>query len=214
MSTVGRQPDGSWVLNADIIVAPDGESIEAEDCPYIWVGYLHEGPSLAKPSEAVPVCLPLSSQSLHPLVDALRSILGHTFFPWHASVGSMHHGIALPSHTGQVSQLSSCNCFWEFWNGKNHSPSMWASLGRIIPQQVFLAGEQKRSTSNSAVILLFQLELMIRHFRRTSTLSALIYSMEQKVAALQEERRSLARLQLLLLIFQPPQRKGRYIFNT
>ena len=144
VSTVGRQPDGSWVLNADIIVAPDGESIEAKDCPYISVGHLHEGPSLAKPSEAVPVCLPLSSQSLHPLVDALRSILGHKFVPGMLVLGACTMALHYQVILGKYLNCPVAIAFGNSGTGKTTALRCGLALVGSYPNRFFSRGTKEK----------------------------------------------------------------------
>lgn len=81
VSRVGRQENGSWVLNEEVIVGVSGQQVSLDTSPYTWIGHLLEGPGVAKPGDAIPVEVSLSSQRLEPLVQALRSILKHNFFP-------------------------------------------------------------------------------------------------------------------------------------
>ena len=102
VSKVGLQNNGSWVLNDQVIIAPDGRAVSTEDSPYIWLGHLLEGPGLAKPSEAIPVHLPLGTHHLSELVHALRPILAHNFFPGMLLLGactmSLHYGVILEKY--------------------------------------------------------------------------------------------------------------------
>ena len=81
ISKVGLQDNGSWALSEKVIIGNDGEPIPPEDSPYIWIGHLLDGPGVAKPSDAIPLSLPLNKKQLQPLIVALKSILAHNFFP-------------------------------------------------------------------------------------------------------------------------------------
>jgi len=122
VSRVGRQENGSWVLNEEVLVGVSGQQVGLDTSPYIWIGHLLEGPGVAKPGDAIPVEVPLNSQRLEPLVQALRSILKHNFFPGMLVLGacamSLHYEAILskflncpvavafgPSGTGKTTAL-------------------------------------------------------------------------------------------------------------
>ena len=79
-SRVGRQENGSWVLNKEVIVGVSGQQVSLDTSPYIWIGHLVEGPGIAKSGDAIAIEEAVNGCP-EPLVQALRSILKHNFFP-------------------------------------------------------------------------------------------------------------------------------------
>ena len=78
---VGRQEDGLWVLNENIIVSASGVIVK-EDSPYTWIGHLTARPGIAKPSDAINIPSPLDNKAvIRPLINALQSVLQHNFLP-------------------------------------------------------------------------------------------------------------------------------------
>lgn len=83
VNTVGPQDsDGHvWVLNADAHISEDGNPITTEESNYIWIGHLYSGPGVADHSSACKIHLPLSIQTLTPLLENLKLTMKHNFFP-------------------------------------------------------------------------------------------------------------------------------------
>lgn len=83
VSVVGPQdPDcNMWVLSADVHISGNGNEISKEESDYIWIGHLYSGPGVADNSSACKIQLPLSIKGLKSLLENLKVIMKHNFFP-------------------------------------------------------------------------------------------------------------------------------------
>ena len=81
VACVGLQPGGNvWVLGKDVYVsALTGNLMTADECDFQWIGHLFRGPSVATNSTALPIQLPLTTEHILPLVDAMKKIMKHNF---------------------------------------------------------------------------------------------------------------------------------------
>lgn len=84
----GQQEDGTWVLGPKVYIDSKGELIEANQSKYIWVGDMYEGPHIAPHHTACPVKLPLTTSPLHSLLEHLKSMMKHNFYPSVMVLGS------------------------------------------------------------------------------------------------------------------------------
>lgn len=144
VSMVGRQANGSWVLNEKLIVGPDGEEVSVEESPYIWIGHLLEGPGLARPADAIPIELPLNKDQLKPLVQALQSLLKHNFFPGllllGASIMSMHYEVILARYLNCPVAIA----FGESGTGKTTALRCGLSIVGAYPNRLFSRGTKEK----------------------------------------------------------------------
>ena len=88
VQTVGKQGDNTWVLGPDSYISSTGNSMSTADSSYIWVGNLYSGLGIPANSQSCDIHLPLSTNPLKPLLEALHSRLGHNFFPALLLMGS------------------------------------------------------------------------------------------------------------------------------
>ena len=94
---VGPQEDGTWVLGPDIYINPEGEIIDPSQSQYMWISHLFDGPGIASQREACPIKQPLTTESLHALVQHLAATMEHNFVPSLMVLGSC--AMALHYHT-------------------------------------------------------------------------------------------------------------------
>ena len=90
VAVVGLQPGGDvWVLGKNICIhAHTGDLINPSECDYQWIGHLFKGPGVAPDSTALLVQLPLTSDHIMPLSDAMRGIMKHNFLQGLLSLGA------------------------------------------------------------------------------------------------------------------------------
>lgn len=154
VSMVGRQANGSWVLNNNLIVGPDGKEVSIDESPYIWISHLLEGPGLAKPADAINIELPLCTEPLKPLTQALRSILQHNFFPGLLVVGacimSTHYSVIM----GRYLNCPVAIAFGESGTGKTTALRCGLSVVGAYPNRFFSRGTKEKYLelcSNSSI---------------------------------------------------------------
>lgn len=144
VSRVGRQEDGSWVLNESLIVDADGTTVEKEDSPYTWVGHLTSGPGIAKPTDAIEVTLPLDSKALIPLVKSLQSLLQHNFLPGMMVLGacamSLHYEVTLDRYLNCPVAIA----FGQSGTGKTTALRCGLSIVGAYPNRFFSCGTKEK----------------------------------------------------------------------
>ena len=133
VALVGMQDDGkTWVLSKDMhIDGPIGSLISPSDSSYAWLSHLCRGRGIASTGDALSVPLPLSTDGLLPLIEALTVILKQNFAAGLMVLGSgcmiLHYKTIMvvngecpaificgPVGTGKISCApcgSCCNCF-------------------------------------------------------------------------------------------------------
>ena len=78
---VGPQTDDLWVLGRDLYINSDGAHITPEESDYVWISDLYAGPGVADISSSCNICLPLNESHLSPLLNKLKVVMKHNFFP-------------------------------------------------------------------------------------------------------------------------------------
>ena len=81
VGVVGLQPGGDvWVLGRDVYIdSHTGDLIDPSQCKFQWLGHLFQGAGVAPESTALPVALPLTTDHIMPLIDAMHQIMKHNF---------------------------------------------------------------------------------------------------------------------------------------
>ena len=79
VSTVGMQDDHkTWVLGKDIhIDATTGNLIPPNESQYVWLSHLCRGKGIASNANAVSIFLPLTTDGLLPLIEAIIVAMKH-----------------------------------------------------------------------------------------------------------------------------------------
>lgn len=85
---IGKQHDNLWVLGENIYISSSGCEVTASDTDYVWIGHVFSGQGVPLPSMSSTIDLPLSTEPLGSLLDALNSHLGHNFYPALLLMGS------------------------------------------------------------------------------------------------------------------------------
>lgn len=72
----GRQTDGTWVLNADTFISPDGESISPTETNLVWLDkdLIFENDKVRSADISPVISHPLSTNPLKELVKTLEKI--------------------------------------------------------------------------------------------------------------------------------------------
>ena len=81
VSHVGLQADGTWVLGSCAYFSSDGEAIEMEGSRHAWIGDMFEGAGIAAATQQCDIQLPLSTKPLQHLLQVLKSVMKHNFYP-------------------------------------------------------------------------------------------------------------------------------------
>lgn len=77
---MGLQDDmHTWALSPQVIINNDGDV--DPDSSYIWISHLYTGPAIADHYSACTIDLPLNPHALVPLINHLKMIMGHNFYP-------------------------------------------------------------------------------------------------------------------------------------
>lgn len=78
---IGLQPDGSWVMAGNVYLSAAGNSIDVASSQHVWISDLFHGPGIPLASEQCSIELPLSTDPLNALMNALLSHMKHNFMP-------------------------------------------------------------------------------------------------------------------------------------
>lgn len=81
VSHIGLQEDGTWVLGSNAYFSSNGEAIPAEGSQHVWLGNIFHGTGVASETHQCTIQLPLSTDPLANLLHALRTAMGHNFYP-------------------------------------------------------------------------------------------------------------------------------------
>ena len=81
ISHVGLQPDGTWILGNQAYFSSEGKAIQCNESKYIWIGDIFYGMGVAAESQKCAISLPLTTAPLHSLLQALKVVMKHNFFP-------------------------------------------------------------------------------------------------------------------------------------
>ena len=83
-------PTSVWVLGPDLFIGKNGQQINPNDSNFVWLSHLdcRAAAGVSLPSVAVPVHLPLGTAGLLQVVDAMKSIMRHNFFPALLALGA------------------------------------------------------------------------------------------------------------------------------
>ena len=81
VKVIGPQNTDLWVLGPDIYISNTGNQISSEESDYIWISHLYNGPGVAPNTSTCLISLPLSSEPSIDLLEKLKSIMKHNFFP-------------------------------------------------------------------------------------------------------------------------------------
>ena len=126
---IGRHvlPNGNvpiWVLSRDLQIDEKGSVIDLSTSPLVWIGHLISATGVAPEETSLRISTPLSTCSLRPLVETLRTVLKHNFCAGMLSLGAsamaVHYSTILrkrnhchvplltgPSGTGKTTALKS-----------------------------------------------------------------------------------------------------------
>ena len=144
VSRVGRQEDGSWVLNENIIVSAGGAIVKKEDNPYTWIDHLIAGPGIAKPSNAINIPSPLDSKAMIPLINALQSVLQHNFLPGMMVLGAcamvLHYEAILDRYLNYPVAIA----FGQSGTGKTTALRCGLSMLGAYPNRFFSRGTKEK----------------------------------------------------------------------
>ena len=79
----GLQPDRSCVVNAKVFILPDGQLMDPDESPYIWLDkdFMYDSDKIKSVDITPEIKLPLSTTPLCKLVESLRIICKHNFIP-------------------------------------------------------------------------------------------------------------------------------------
>ena len=61
VSSVGMQPDNTWVLGKDAYFTENGEYLSVADSKHIWIGDMYEGKGVAAQSQQCIIRHPLTT---------------------------------------------------------------------------------------------------------------------------------------------------------
>ena len=124
---VGKQDQSLWVMGPDVHIDSLGNLIDKNNSPYVWIGHLYSGPGVAPQATACNINLPLSVEPLSLMLEGLKQIMQHNYYPSLIyGIGCLHYGFSLPDHTGQVWQLPNPYNFWTTWNWQNYCTTLWS----------------------------------------------------------------------------------------
>ena len=84
----GIPPNCVWILGPNIIINKEGERINENDCKYVWLSDIDSRSAGRKSPVALPITLPLGNYGLIKLVDAMRTIMRHNFYPSVLALGA------------------------------------------------------------------------------------------------------------------------------
>ena len=105
VSHVGLQADGTWVLGRNAYFSSDGEAIEIQRSRRVWIGDMFEGTGIATATQQCAIQLPLSTKPLQHLLQALKSVMKHNFYPCVFTMA----GIVMALHYQTfIAKLKSC----------------------------------------------------------------------------------------------------------
>ena len=80
VSTIGEQSDNqTWILSKNLYINEDGNQIDSANSPYIWISLMLQGKGIAPNCEAIVIPKMLSTDGLHPLLDALHKVMKQNF---------------------------------------------------------------------------------------------------------------------------------------
>ena len=100
-----QQHENIWVLGPKVFInGSSGELIDPSECNSIWLGDLYNGSGIAPSSSSLPIYLPLGTDNLIPLVDAMSNILKHNFPPALLAMGSA----AMLMHYSTIIERNMC----------------------------------------------------------------------------------------------------------
>ena len=90
VSTIGKQADNqTWVLSKGLYIdAEKGEKVDPSKSSYAWIGHLRRGRGIAPHSQAIEIKDTLTTDGLHPLIEALNIVMQHNFVPTLMALGS------------------------------------------------------------------------------------------------------------------------------
>lgn len=103
---MGKQDDGkTWVLSKDIQVdGTTGELIPLAESHYAWLSHLYRGRGVASGGDAIQVTLPLTTDGLLPLIEAITVTMKHNAPPAFMVLGcgclALHYG-TIVDHNGE-----------------------------------------------------------------------------------------------------------------
>lgn len=78
---VGKQADDTWVLSGKVHLSSAGNLVALEDSRYIWIGHVFTGKGVASNTDQCTIELPLMTDPLCALMEALKIHFGHNFVP-------------------------------------------------------------------------------------------------------------------------------------
>jgi hypothetical protein len=81
VAEIGPQDDGSWVLGPSLYFSQNGALLDVDDCSYLWIGDLYDGPKIAPADSACHVELPLTGSHLSELLTWAKCNMAHNFIP-------------------------------------------------------------------------------------------------------------------------------------
>lgn len=83
---VGRQPDNVWILGENICISSNG--MINSSSKHIWISNVFSGMGIPSQSMGCNISLPLSTEPLNPLLNALCLHFSHNFYPALLLIGS------------------------------------------------------------------------------------------------------------------------------
>ena len=69
------------MVHSYVHINSEGESINSTESKYIWIGHLYKGLNVAPDISACNVTLPLTYRPLVDLMEMLKSVMKHNYFP-------------------------------------------------------------------------------------------------------------------------------------
>ena len=78
---VGKQDQSLWVMGPNVHIDSLGNLIDKNNSPYVWIGHLYSGPGVAPQATACNINLPLSVEPLSLMLEGLKQIMQHNYYP-------------------------------------------------------------------------------------------------------------------------------------
>lgn len=137
VSMMGPQTHDFWVLGRDLYINSHGALITPEESDYVWISDVYAGPRVADISSSCNICLPLNESHLAPLLNQLKVVMKHNFFPAMLLVG----GCTMALHYVSIKkELGFCPIPIAYGNpgtGKTTSLKCGLSMMGLIPQRLW-----------------------------------------------------------------------------
>ena len=88
VASVGKQPDGTWVLGKNAYFTSNGEPLTISASDYLFIGDLYEGKGVATESQQCIINMPISIDPLRLLLGKLKFCMKHNYYPTLLTIAS------------------------------------------------------------------------------------------------------------------------------